>query len=375
MGVLKVGGAVAALLAIVVGIVAKVCPEVVLKIPNIGFIAYAILGGNSGFVPPYFDNEQYKIDNFRDWARDGDVMVAVGAKSGTTWMCYCSDAIRRKGSDEVGLPYTDIMYSTPWLEMRQYPGQPWSERKDLYNTTVLPNGKKLKDYWDNPAFPFRVFKTHFGPKQAGGSPYADILPIKEFPKVKYVAVVRNPYEMFGSWYSFVAKHRDQFRQAWGGFPPEYPDLDSAAKDVLPGGNSESLYFPYVKSWWAFRNEPNVLLMHYTDMVNDLDGMVRKLSAFLGVDLSPGQAEAVKTKCSFQHMKENSNQFDYILPLNLEMGTVIKASQFVNQGKSDGGTGAKSGLSAETTHLIEEALATELKDPALRRWAVSGGPFQ
>merc|ERR1712032_1109810 len=122
--------------------------------------------------------------------------------------------------------------------------------------------------------------------------------------------------------------------AWGGFPPKYPDVSAAARDLLPGGNSYSLYFPYVRAWWAFRHEPNVLLMHYTDMVNDLDGLVTKLAAFLGMDLSPEEKEHVKTKCSFQHMKEISGQFDYLLPLYPELGVIIKAGKFVNKGKAD-----------------------------------------
>lgn len=325
-------------------------------------------------MPPFADNDQYKAENFRGWARDGDVIVAVGAKSGTTWMCYCCDAVRRKGSDEVGLPFTDIMYTTPWLEARQYPGQPWSERRELYNTTVLPNGKKLKDYWDNPAFPFRVFKSHFRPQHDGGHPYADILPIRVFPKVKYLAAIRNPYEMFASWYAFVFNHRDPFRVMWGGFPPEYPDIDSAAKDLLPGGNSYSLYFPYVRAWWAFRNEPNVLLMHYTDMVKDMDVLVTKLSAFLGVDLAAQEKEQVKTKCSFQQMKQNAEMFDYIFSLNTDIGPVLKPGSIINKGKSDSG-GAKAELSAETTKLIQEAMEFELKDSALREWALNGGPYQ
>lgn len=45
------------------------------------------------------------------------------------------------------------------------------------NTTVLEDGTKLKDHWDAPGLPFRIFKSHYGP---------DILPITKYRKVKFV---------------------------------------------------------------------------------------------------------------------------------------------------------------------------------------------
>ena len=41
------------------------------------------------------------------------------------------------------------------------------------------------------------------------------------------------------------------------------------KDFLPGGTLGGLYFGYVKEWWPFRHEPNVLLLHYADAKKDL----------------------------------------------------------------------------------------------------------
>jgi hypothetical protein len=171
-----------ALVATAIGLVGKHAPHLFMKLP-MGFIPWArarrlllpracpplridaihpqAITGH--FVPPYFDNTMWLDSGLREWVRDGDVVVAVGAKSGTTWMCYCADAIRRKGIKEGNglLPYRDIMYTTPWLEASQKPGETWAERAAFYESHVFEDGSRLKDYWDNEAYPFRaVWKSN-----------------------------------------------------------------------------------------------------------------------------------------------------------------------------------------------------------------------
>lgn len=360
-----------AVLLAIAGNLVKQKPEVLLKVPHVGFILFVIAGGNGGYVPPFSNNTAYQPENFRTWARDGDVIVAVAPKSGTTWMLYCADAVRRKGDDSVGLPYTDVMYTTPWLEMVQEPGMTFEQNRELYNSTVLPDGTRLKDYWDHPAFPFRIFKSHFGPRQGDGQSYADVLPIREHSKVKYIAAARDPLEVAKSLLGFFANHNDAVRDLWGGFPPAYDSVEAVLKDLMPGGNIYPLYFPYVRSWWEFKSDPNVLLMHYRDMTTDLSAVVDKLSAFLGVPLTAAEKAKVEQKCSFKHMKEISASFDYRMPLNtMGVETFMKPATFINKGKS----GEKVEISQELKEQWRQAFETELPDPKMRRWALEGGDF-
>lgn len=370
MGLIKSLGFLVLLLAVSLGTIGKVQPELFLKLPGpFGFLLYMILGGKH--LPPYFDPAPFS--NFNEWLNDGDVVVATGAKTGTTWICYCSDAIRRKGSDTVGLPFRDVSLTTPWFEFTTRPGQTWKERQELFNSTVLADGTRLKDYWDNKAFPFRVFKSHMLPEGSGEDAYTSVLPVREATKVKFISAMRKPDEYIKSIFNFFPSHTKEFPKMWGGFPPLYDDLNAVLKDHLPGQPLEALYLSYNKAWWKYRNDPNVLLMHYSDMVKDLDGMITKLSSFLGVELSSTEFANVKEKCGYKHMKDNANLFNYEL---LFGGAEISGTPNIMQsGKhlaKDAHSKDKAAtLSAESQKLWDETLEKEL-DPALLKFLQEGG---
>ena len=46
-----------------------------------------------------------------------------------------------------------------------------------------------------------------------------------------------------------------------------------------------MYWKYVKQWWPMRDEPNVLLLHYSDVKRDLAGAVSRIASWLGVELT------------------------------------------------------------------------------------------
>lgn len=370
MGLLRQLGAAVVLLAVALGTVGKVQPEVFLKLPGpFGFLLYHFVGGK--FLPPFMDNTPFLGANFFEWAKDGDVLVSTGGKTGTTWLCYCSDAVRRRGSDRVGLPFADIMRTTPWMEFATRPGETWAERKELYNTTTLPDGTKLKDYWDNPAFPFRIFKSHFLPVGTG-DPYQSVLPVSSARKVKFISAMRKPEEFVKSVFSFFPNHAPEFARMWGGFPPSYDTIDAVVKDFLPGRPLEGLYLTYNMAWWQHRHDPNVLLLHYSDMVKDLDGLVSKLAAFLDVQLSASEFAAVKEKCSYQHMKTTPEQFDYELLFGSDKvagtPTIMQSGRFIAKNKFSTG---KREWSAESKKLWGDTLKKEL-EPALLNWLQEGG---
>jgi len=89
-------------------------------------------------------------------------------------------------------------------------------------------------------------------------------------------------------------------------PPDVRDADGfhlAMKDMLPGNSIEGIYWGYVKSWWPYRDDQNVLLLHYSDVRMDLKGNVAKIANFLEVYLSPSELDVVVDRCSMDHMRK------------------------------------------------------------------------
>lgn len=299
---------IAALIAVLVGIL-KYNPNLLFSIPN-GFIFHAITGGQ---MPPYFDMSLYLRSN--DWLKPNDVIVSTAPKSGTTWMLFCSHQIRSKGDDEK-FPFEDIMLNTPWPELIQKPGQTWEERRTLMNTTMLTDGTSLKYKWDNPEYPFRIFKSHHVPDSFGEL-------IGGNSKIKFLAMARNGLDQVASAAPFFDKHSDDFRKLWGSFPPadggsgdkKGEVLSERMQQMLPGSMFGGWYFDYVNHWWKVKDEKNVLLLHYADAKKDLSGTVDKMADFYGVSLSKREKEKVVEKCGFRYMKENTHLFNYQLPLN------------------------------------------------------------
>lgn len=363
-------------LAILIGSVGKIAPHWFMNLPFPLSIILWISTGNP--MPPYLNADAWAEDEIDSWTRDGDVVVSTGAKSGTTFMLYCTHQIRTKGTDVNDELFPDVSIATPWPDLVQSRGGSWAEQKERYNTTVLGDGRLMKDIWDNPSYPFRIFKSHWFPPE---------LPVRRQggKKLKYITMVRNGIDMAASMTPFYASHTEKFRQLWGGFPPATPDEDfgsdeppAAIKDILPGGPMEHFYFGYVKAWWPYRSDPNVLLMHYSDVRRDLKGWVSKLAKFLEVELTRAELDTVTQRCTIDHMKK-VNRFKYRLPLNKDTGMWDKeADQVIYDGKmtNKGGVGTGSKIFSDKVVDMWKKAEDDLlgHDPVMLKWAREGGGY-
>jgi len=351
-------------------VVGKVAPKWFLKM-NGGFILWAMTGNP---MPPYFSPDAWLGDESDSWTKEGDVIVSTGAKSGTNWMLYLVHQIRTRGNEE-RFPFVDVNLSIIWPDLIQTPGDSWSDQKPRYSTVTLPeyDNKPLKDLWDHPEYPFRIFKSHFSPQETGG-----VIPIKKLAQrnVKVLAMSRNGLDVAASIVPFFDNHSEDFRKMWGGFPEKSSgdlakDADVNMKYMLPGGLLGHLYFKYVKEWWSLRDEPNVLLLHYTDVKKDLSSTVKKVAEFVGVELTPEEHSKVVEKCTFAYMKERAREFDYELPLNTNFkGKVMKPGTLIHKGTNGAG---KVTFNQEQQAIWKDAEEKEFGDVSgLLEWARNGG---
>jgi aryl sulfotransferase len=68
-----------------------------------------------------------------------------------------------------------------------------------------------------------------------------------------------------------------------------------------------LLFEHVRSFWPYRDEPNVLFVHYDDMKADLEGSMRRVAAFLAIDIDEARWPELVESCTFAAMKARHDE--------------------------------------------------------------------
>uniref|UniRef100_A0A6U6IUK7 Sulfotransferase domain-containing protein n=1 Tax=Odontella aurita TaxID=265563 RepID=A0A6U6IUK7_9STRA len=230
-----------------------------------------------------------------EW-RDGDILVSVPPKSGTTWSMNIAYQLREGGKGD----FEDLYEEIPWIEFVEHPGQTTEEIVEKLD--AMPTTKR------------RIFKTHAGPD---GFPYFDPAGQGDgsgsTKDVKYIVVLRNPDEAIGSFYPFLSRHRPEFLELWG-IPEKaftFPDFESFYRDWISANDMDKRIFKFLHEWWPKRNNSNVLFLHYNGMKKDHEGSVKKFSNFLGYDYDPSGAEwkRILEYTSFSWMKRNEQKFE------------------------------------------------------------------
>ena len=121
---------------------------------------------------------------------------------------------------------------------------------------------------------------------------------------KYIVIYREPCASFNSFFKFF--------EGWM-FQPGEASLHEFVKDFLlarevPQNKMENAsYFVHLISWWEHRNDSNVFFLFFEDMKDDLESVVRKTAAFIGIQDERKIEKAVEMS-SFEFMKANQKKF-------------------------------------------------------------------
>ena len=281
--------------------------------------------------------------------------------------------------------------------MVHHPGQTWEELYEIMNTKVLREGTKLKDRWDHPEYPFRVFKSHGTPRVGDDVEYPRMLPVRDFRKVKFIAMSRNGPDFVGlylhgvytrywpeywlhyavSMHKFLGSFNDKYWNAFGMKGSWFQmNLDDVVDDFAPGKNMEHTYFGYARDWWNYRNDENVLLLHYSDMKRDQRSSIKRIAEFLEVSLTENELDRVNDKCGISHMKSIKDRFTVRTYGSPIVNTVLCHPQscestLIRTGQLNGG---KELLTEDQLARWQRYEAAAFQDPALRNWAANGGSF-
>lgn len=296
-----------------------------------------------GGPPPWIDET---IQQQIEW-RDGDIVVAVPPKSGTTWTMNIVHQLRSGGDPSFG----DIYVEVPWLEFVPRPGTTVADLVATFD--AMPRDRR------------RAFKTHAAP------PTLPYQPPGAGPAVQYVVVARSPDEAIASFRPFIDAHADAWFDLWhidksGVVGPDF-------ETFFAGMGSHALaprLFAFVASWWPLRHESNVLLVHYADLKREPEVSVRRIAEFLGFDVADSQWPAILEYTSFAWMKHHEEKFELCsvadIPI-LNRGAMIRKGQI--------GASAEDGITPKIAETIATIGRSILTDAAAFDWMYHGGPLR
>ena len=269
--------------------------------------------------------------------RDDDIIISTYAKSGTTWMQQIVSQLIF-GADEG----RDVAEMSPWMDLRVPP-------KHIKLEAVEAQTHR------------RFVKTH--------------LPVDALvfsPKAKYLYIGRDGRDVVWS----LHNHHIMANDAWYGAlndtpgrvgpPIERPTedvrryfLDWLDKDGYPFWS----FWENLRSWWAIRNLPNVLLVHFAALKSDLPAEIRRIAEYLEIPIDESRWDALLEHCSFDYMKAHAE-------LSVPLGGIFwdgGAKTFIHKGKNGRW---KDVLSAEDSARYEKLVVDELGEDCAR-WLGTG----
>ena len=272
--------------------------------------------------------------------RDGDIVISTRSKTGTTWVqMICALLIFQTPA----LP-APLAQLSPWLDHLIVP------RDEVYAQLAAQEHR-------------RFIKTH--------TPL-DGVPLH--PRATYIVTARHPLDMFVSLYhqSDNIDH-ERLRQLTGQpesaepLRPRTPLHDRLlrwiADDDDPREYPDSLpgLMWHLSDAWARRYEPNVLLVHYNDLLADLDGQMRWLAGQLVIAVPEQAWPTLVHAATFERMRDSA---DTLVPT---AGIFKSNAAFFRRGTSGAGREILSNeelaaYQARVTQLAPSDMLTWLHSP-------------
>jgi aryl sulfotransferase len=283
----------------------------------------------------HFDSTVWNTFRFRD----DDIIIATYAKSGTTWLQQIIAQLLFQGADD--LPVAEM---SPWLDLR-----------------VPPNHVKLAALEEQTHR--RFIKTH--------------LPVDALvysSSAKYIYIGRDGRDVVWSMHNHHSNANDLWYQALNDTPGRVgPPIARPPVSVHQyflewldrDGHPFWPFWDNVSSWWDIRALPNLMLLHFEDLRRDLPGQMRRIAAFLNIEVDEQRFPSMVEHCSFAWMKSNATRSTPLGGAFWDGGAEV----FINKGTNGRWRDV---LSADDNQRYEE-LAHERLGPECAAWLLTGEP--
>jgi len=216
--------------------------------------------------------------------RDDDIIVATWAKSGTTLTQQMVAQLVSGGEDD-GVA---SIGSSPWVDVRFM--------MPLEALAAMLEAQTHR----------RCLKTH--------------LPFEALPysaSVKYVYVGRDARDVLWSVYdhcsAFTPEAFAAINAVQGPWPEwSAPDVDAREyylnwleTGATPGFH-DLPFWSHVQGWWNERRRPNVLLLHYANLIADMPGEMRRLADFLEIPIDEAGLPRMLAHCGIDYMRAQAS---------------------------------------------------------------------
>lgn len=276
--------------------------------------------------------------------RPGDVVISTSMKAGTTWMQRIMSLLVF-GPGPLPAPLHEL---SPWIDS--------SFQGDIHDVVATIEAQEHQ----------RFLKSHLP---------LDALPYD--PAVRYVYVGRDTRDVFMSafnHYSGYTTFTYSLLDAAGGSIGPMPRCPATERELWAHWMTRSLFdwesdgWPFwshhhhAKSFWTYHHLPNVLMVHYADLLTDLEGQMRRVAAFSQLEVAEDAWPQLVAAARFGAMKQEAVRNEEYIGLIFEGG----ADRFFYKGTN----GRWRDVLTDDDLALYETAAAQL-DPTLRSWLEAG----